>query len=118
WSRAWVPQNRSQTGYSWGQVLRFHWVETVTGALMVAGIALGGVSLWLVPIAVSLVMAAPLSMLSGMRVSDQAFRLLRLDSPQDLREPRVVARARSERARIKSMVLAPEETQIAAIAAE
>ncbi|PJI84262.1 membrane glycosyltransferase [Yoonia maricola] len=118
WSRAWVPQNRSRTGYSWAEVFRFHIVETVTGTAMVAGIVLGGVSLWLAPIAFSLVLAAPLSKLSGMRVSDLAYRVLRLDSPQNLREPRVVRRARDERARLKAMVLGADHGDVSAIAAE
>ena len=118
WSRSWVPQNRSHNGYTWMQVIRFHSVETFTGLTLVAGIALGGVSLWLVPIAFSLALAAPLSMLSGIRISDQAVRFFRLDSPQNLREPRVVRRARTERARLKAMVLAPEHPELPAIAAE
>ncbi|MEP3297421.1 MAG: glucans biosynthesis glucosyltransferase MdoH [Pseudoruegeria sp.] len=117
-SRSWVPQNRTSTGYSWAQVFRFHIVETFTGLTMVAGVVLGGVSLWLIPIAFSLVLAAPLSMLSGIRISEQAIRFLRLDSPQNLREPRVVRRARSERARLKSMVLDGDQTESIAIAAE
>ncbi|MEO0343600.1 MAG: glucans biosynthesis glucosyltransferase MdoH [Pseudomonadota bacterium] len=118
WSRSWVPQNRTRTEYSWRQVFRFHIVETAIGVTMIAGIVLGGVSLWLVPIAVSLVLAAPLSMLSGVRIADQAFRAFRLDSPQNLREPRVVRLARDERARLKALVLAPEQPDIIAIAAE
>ncbi len=118
WSRSWVPQNRAGAGYGWGEVFRFHIVETLTGLAMVIGIVLGGVSLWLAPIALSLALAAPLSKLSGIRISDQAFRLLRLDSPQNLREPRVARRARSERARIKAMVLAPAQPDPIAIAAE
>ncbi|MEM6311009.1 MAG: glucans biosynthesis glucosyltransferase MdoH [Pseudomonadota bacterium] len=118
WSRAWVPQNRSGAGYSWAEVFRFHSVETITGLGMVAGIVLGGVSLWLAPIAFSLVLAVPLSKLSGMRISDRSFRLFRLDAPQNLREPRVARRARQERARIKALVLAPEQADPLAIAAE
>ena len=118
WSKSWIPQNRSREGYSWAEIFRFHVVETVTGIVMVGGIAQGGVSLWLIPIAFSLVLAVPLSMLSGVRISDQAFRLLRLDSPQNLREPRVSRRARSERARIKAIVLAPEQIDAVGIAAQ
>ncbi|MEL6683239.1 MAG: glucans biosynthesis glucosyltransferase MdoH [Pseudomonadota bacterium] len=118
WSRSWVPQNRSGVGYSWGQIFRFHIVETVTGIIMVSGILTGEMSLWLAPIAFSLVLAVPLSKLSGVRISDQAFRLLRLDAPQDLREPRVARRARQERARIKELLHAQEQPDTLAIAAE
>ncbi len=116
WSRSWVPQNRSHRGYTWPQVIRFHSVETMTGLTLMGSIVLGGLSLWLLPIAFSLVLAAPLSMLSGVRISDHAFRLLRLDSPQNLREPRVVQLARTERARLKTMVL--EQDYATVLAAE
>lgn len=117
WSRSWSPQNRTGAGYTWGEIFRFHMIETLTGLAMAAAIVLGGVSIWLLPIAFSLVVAAPLSMLSGIRISGHAFRMFRLDSPQNLREPRVVRRARSERARIKAIVLAPANSAIG-IAAE
>ncbi len=117
WSRSWVPQNRTGSGYTWGQVIRFHRIETLTGLAMTTAIVMGAVSVWLSPVAFSLVVAVPLSMLSGVRISDLGIRLLRLDSPQNLREPRVVRRARAERARFKDIVRAPASPVIA-IAAE
>lgn len=100
---SWAPQNRQITGYTWRQTLRFHWVETTIGVAMVAGIATGSVSLWLIPIAISLTIASPLSMLSGAKISNRA---LRLNSPQCLREPRVVRLARAERAWMKDVLTA------------
>ncbi|MEL6734999.1 MAG: glucans biosynthesis glucosyltransferase MdoH [Pseudomonadota bacterium] len=59
----WAPQNRNGTRAGLFTLLRFHWVETVAGALRSLGIGLGVISLWLVPIAFSLVLAAPVAML-------------------------------------------------------
>jgi len=112
-SKGWVPQNRRGSHYTWRQTLRFHWVETCVGMAMIAGIGAGVVSLWLLPIALSLALASPLSILSGVRVSERSLRPLRLDSPQSLREPRIVRRARIERARMKDM-LTSEPVAIAA----
>lgn len=117
-SKAWMPQNRSARDYSWRETLRFHRVETVTGLAMTAGILAGVVSLWLLPIALSLALAAPLSILSGIKVSNRALRPIRLDSPQSLREPRVVRRARAERASMKETLLSTKRPDLPAIAAE
>lgn len=116
-SKTWVPQNRQTRGYSWSAALRFHWIETATGFVMVAGIFYGTVSLWLSPIALSLALAVPLTKLSAVRVSDRALKLFRLDSPQTLREPRIVSSARAERAWMKQ-VLTNQPSKPDAIAAE
>ncbi len=118
-SRGWAPQDRGVVGCSWAQVFRFHIVETVTGITMMVGLALGAVSPWLLPIAISLTLAVPLSKLSGMRIADKALRVLRIDSPQDLREPRIVRQARDARARMRRLVLTPQTfPEVTAIAAE
>jgi len=114
-SMSWSPQNRQTKGYTWGQTLRFHWIETVIGVAMLAGIGIGAVSIWLVPIAISLTIASPLSMLSGAKVKN---RLLQLNSPQCLREPRVVRRARAERAWMTEVLTAASTSGGPAIAAE
>jgi len=114
-SMSWAPQNRQNIGYSWGQTIRFHWVETVIGIAMLAGIGLGAVSIWLIPIAISLTLASPLSKLSGAKIRN---RLLRLNSPQCLREPRVVRRARAERVWMTEVLSAANTSGGPAIAAE
>ncbi|MCK0150349.1 glucans biosynthesis glucosyltransferase MdoH [Marivita sp. S6314] len=116
-SGTWVPQNRNSGGYSWLQTLRFHWLETLCGITMTAGIAMGAVSLWLVPIAVSLILAVPLSKLSAVRIGARVPQPFRLDTPQSLREPRVVRSARAERAWMKDVVTRRADDS-AAIAAE
>ena len=103
-SGSWSPQNREGENYTWTQTLRFHWIETLCGFAMTAGILSGSISLWLCPIAFSLTLAVPLSKLSGVRISTGLPRPFRLDSPQSLREPRVVRNARAERAWMKDLL--------------
>lgn len=101
----WAPQDRSGAGYPLGTLIRFHWLETVIGALLSVGLVSGLVSLWLLPIAISLLMAVPLSSLSAMKISIRAPRGLRMDSPNTLREPGIVTRARTARASLKAQLL-------------
>ena len=68
---------------------------------MTTGIILGGLSLWLLPIALSLLGAVILSKLSGVKVAGRGSRPLRLDSPNSLIEPEIFRLARSERVAIK-----------------
>ncbi|CRK75202.1 MULTISPECIES: hypothetical protein [Nereida] len=63
-SNGWSPQRRNVVGYTWPEMLRFHQIETLVGVLMTTGIILGGLSLWLLLIALSLVGAVILSKLS------------------------------------------------------
>ncbi|MEM8592495.1 MAG: glucans biosynthesis glucosyltransferase MdoH [Pseudomonadota bacterium] len=110
---AWTPQNRSAAGYSWAQVFRFHLVELVLGALLTWGILSTVISLWLVPIAISLILAPALSKLSGWQVSNRRLGFARLDAPHDLREPRIVTRAKTQRAWMAAR-LDQEELPVAA----
>ena len=87
----WSPQARKGGDYGLTTVAKFHALETVSGALLALGMAAGMVSLWLLPIAVSLVAAVPLSMLSGWRVA----RLLA--TPDVIAPPPIVRRARRDR---------------------
>ena len=96
----WVPPARGATGYPLRTVLAFHWVETLLGALLWAGLATGLVSWWLIPIAASLLLAVPLSLLSAYPLARVDLSGLRLDSPLTLREPAIVTRARRARAHI------------------
>ena len=64
--KGWMPQTRAGGRYGWRVTLQFHILETLSGFLLVAGIAVGMVSVWLLPIGLSLGFAVPLSRLSGM----------------------------------------------------
>ncbi|MFL4468543.1 glucans biosynthesis glucosyltransferase MdoH [Tateyamaria armeniaca] len=98
----WNPQRRDARAYPLATLFKFHWVETVIGALLLAGLAAGLVSWWLIPIMVSLVLAVPLSALSA-----TSSAMLRLDNPLTLREPTIVARARDARADIRAQIETP-----------
>jgi membrane glycosyltransferase len=103
----WVPQQRQATAYPLWVMVKFHWVETVIGLLLLAGLGAGLVSVWLMPIMASLVLAVPLSALSAVNLKTGAPAALRLDNPLTLREPTIVARARTARAALRSRIEAP-----------
>ncbi|MEM6498798.1 MAG: glucans biosynthesis glucosyltransferase MdoH, partial [Pseudomonadota bacterium] len=103
-SVAWAPQNRGGDGYGWRQTLRFHWVETCFGVFLLCSIFFANVSALILPIALSLAMAVPLSKLSAVRVHNLGPRVLRLDTPHTLKEPQIISSARHERASMKSLL--------------
>lgn len=104
-SDPWSPQKRDASGYPLLTLIKFHWLETVLGLLLLTGLAAGLISIWLVPIMFSLVLAVPLSALSALNIARYAPPVLRMDSPNTLREPAIVARARRARAVIKGQIL-------------
>ena len=106
----WTPQRRDVQGFRLGTVVRFHWVETCLGIALLVGLATGLVSLWLLPIMISLLLAIPLSMLSSFNLARRAPAGLRLDSPNTLREPAIVTRARLERDRMRAVLDGTVET--------
>ncbi|MEM7717571.1 MAG: glucans biosynthesis glucosyltransferase MdoH [Pseudomonadota bacterium] len=111
---SWTAQNRGGAGYSWGATFRFHVVETVLGLGLLAGILAGNFPLLILPIAFSLAAAVPLSKLSSVPVANSGPRVLRLDTPHTLREPRIITSARTEREWVKSILTDPRPGSIAA----
>ncbi|MEW9919567.1 glucans biosynthesis glucosyltransferase MdoH [Marimonas sp. MJW-29] len=101
-SEAWAPQRRDVQRYPLMTLVKFHWLETAIGIVLTLGLVSGLVSLWLIPIAASLLLAVPLSALSGVNLARGAPRSLALHSPYTLREPAIVARARTARAEIRA----------------
>ncbi|WP_299283654.1 glucans biosynthesis glucosyltransferase MdoH [uncultured Tateyamaria sp.] len=97
----WQPQQRGGRAYPLRTLLAFHWVETVVGLLLLAGLIAGLVSWWLVPIMASLVLAVPLSALSARSVAGLPWRL---DNPLTLREPTIVGNARAARADMRARI--------------
>ncbi|MGJ5618453.1 glucans biosynthesis glucosyltransferase MdoH [Sulfitobacter sp. MF3-043] len=108
-SELWSPQRRDARGHPWAMLIKFHWVETVFGLLLLAGLMAGLISFWLVPIVFSLVLSVPLSALSALNIAGRAPEGLRLDSPHTLREPGIVTRARAERALLKGQLTAADK---------
>jgi membrane glycosyltransferase len=98
---SWAPQRREARRIPVAALLRFHWIETVLGLLLVAGLWGGVVSLWLLPIAFSLALAVPLSMLSACDISRVRLRFGRLETPQSLFVPPIWARAQEARAEVQ-----------------
>lgn len=92
----WSPQARKGGDYSPGTVIRFHALETVSGALLAVGMGAGAVSLWLLPITLSLVAAVPLSMLSGRRVGAL------MATPEMIDPPAILQRAWHHRAMFRA----------------
>ncbi len=105
-SEPWSPQSRRAQHYPLLTLLKFHWVETMMGAVLMIGLGAGLISLWLIPIALSLVLAVPLSALSALNLARIAPKSLAMNSPYTLREPPIVARARRARAQVKAHLVA------------
>ena len=106
----WEPQQRQEGSYSWMTLAKFHALETVTGLMLSLGMIMGLVSLWMLPIAISLTLAVPLSAMSGLIMGR-----LWLTTPQEQRPPRVIPLAEKKREGVARVLNAAEDsTQIAA----
>lgn len=104
-SEPWAPQARDAQHFPLLILLKFHWIETVLGLVLITGLTAGLISLWLLPIALSLVLAVPLSALSALNLVDRAPKSLAMNSPYTLREPGIVTRAKKARADIKAQLM-------------
>ena len=92
----WAPQARVAGPQPWGELLRFHGIETALGVTLLTRMASGFVSVWLLPIMASLLLAVPLSRLSGRPMPGT------LATPQEVRAPLVAKRAAIWRAELKA----------------
>ena len=110
----WNPQRRDGASYGLWTLLRFHWLETILGAVISAGLVSGLVPIWLLPIAASLLLAVPLSALSAWRIGSRAPKSAQLMPPETLRAPPIVQMAQAERARLKSQIDAEQPLAIPA----
>jgi len=99
----WRPQARRGSVYGYGTLLKFHALETVIGVLLTLGMAYGLISLWLLPIAVSLVLAVPLSRLSGFNLAKHPRLAPIRGTAEVFNAPQIIQRAKSERARLRSV---------------
>lgn len=100
----WAPQRRDAQAYPLRTLFAFHWMETLLGALLVVGLSAGLISLWLLPIVFSLVMAVPLSALSSVHLGQRTPAPLRMESPNSLREPAILIRAKRERDALQTLL--------------
>ena len=97
--RGWSPQARAGGQYGLATLLSCHALETLSGLALWGGIATGLVSLWLVPIALSLVLAVPLSALSGRRAGKSQTGWMA--TPVVYSEPKITRAAHRYRAQLK-----------------
>ncbi|SEW42297.1 membrane glycosyltransferase [Cognatiyoonia koreensis] len=102
WRETWVPQNRRGGTYSFLTMLKFHIVETAIGILLIAGMSQGIVTLWLIPIALSLAFAVPLSALSGVKLDSRRWSANQLGTPEIINAPSIIKDAMAERKRFAS----------------
>ncbi|MDW3224746.1 MAG: glucans biosynthesis glucosyltransferase MdoH [Paracoccaceae bacterium] len=105
-SDTWVAQSRHAQAYPLGTLVRFHWMETLLGLMLLIGLSAGLVSLWLIPIVFSLCLAVPLSALSAVALPRSLPSGLKMQSPNTIREPGIVSRARIERLRLQALLSA------------
>jgi membrane glycosyltransferase len=106
----WTPQQRRGGRYSLGVMLKFHAVETVMGGLMIAGMVEGLVTLWLLPIAVSLAGAVVLSALSGLHLGAKGWSGRQMGTPEHLNAPSIIRQAMVERERFAVVLAKPKAT--------
>lgn len=103
--QGWNAQRRDASRDSFGSLLRIHAVETVLGLGLLYGVALGAITLWLTPVVVGLVLAAPLSSLLARRPATFFDRLGLLIAPEQRVTPQI-----AELAGTFHRQLAPSET--------
>lgn len=106
----WTPQQRRGGHYSFGVMLKFHAVETVMGILLITGMVQGLVTLWLLPITVSLAGSVLLSMLSGVNLGANGWSGRQMGTPEHLNAPSIIRTAMAERARFAEVLASPQGT--------
>ncbi|WP_425045664.1 glucans biosynthesis glucosyltransferase MdoH [Primorskyibacter sp. S87] len=95
--KGWAPQMREGGRYGLRTLAVAHMLETVSGWALMAGILSGLVSAWLLPIAVSLALAIPLSALSGHTPARRW-----MATRNEMREPPITRAARHYRDELRN----------------
>jgi len=108
--QAWNPQARQGGKYSVATLIKFHMIETVTGTALFAGMIANLVSLWLLPIAISLAGAVLFSALSGVNLTRKNWSSKQLGTPDELSAPPVIVLAEQYRGKISKALEAAEGT--------
>lgn len=107
----WSPQNRTSGSLSIAMLLRFHLVETTTGLLLVCGIAAGVISLWLLPIALSLALSVPVSKIFSMPIVENSVFAPLMNTEEQIR-PVPIIQAYAVRSQGNPHSLMPEPVKI------
>jgi membrane glycosyltransferase len=110
----WAPQTRGGSHHTVRELAKFHSVESLLGLAIVTGIALSVVTVWLLPVGLSLLLAIPLSALSERSVANMALKALRLSTPESLTPPAIVQSAVEARARYADLLAHSASISLAA----
>lgn len=110
----WAPQSRTGSRHTLRALMFFHCVETTLGAAILIGIATGAVTLWLLPVGLSLFLSVPLSALSASSVATARIAALRLATPESLTPPAIVRRATEAQSRFADLLAHPPSLSLAA----
>lgn len=105
----WTPQQRRGGSYPVAIIAKFHFVETLMGGLLLFGMSQGLVSLWLLPIGISLASAIILSSLSGVNLGASHWSSRQMGTPEHLNAPAIIRSAMAERARFAGVLASPVE---------
>jgi len=100
----WEPQKRRGGKYSVGTLIKFHIVEQIFGFALLLGMVAGIVSLWLLPIAISLSGAVMLSGISGVNLVRKNWSRWHLGTPDEVKIPRVIALSRRYRDEMRGVL--------------
>ena len=110
----WAPQSRGGSQHSLRTLMTFHAIETLLGGAILIGIATSAVTLWLLPVGLSLILAVPLSALSASPVAASRFAALRLSTSESLSPPAIVGLATKARARFADQLAHSASLSLAA----
>jgi membrane glycosyltransferase len=100
YSENWDPQKRNGGEYPLPTLIKFHFVELVFGFALLIGMTNELVSLWLLPIAISLAGSVVLSGISGINLTHLKWGRKQLGTPIEIRVPRVIQSSRQYRTEI------------------
>jgi len=110
----WEPQKRRGGEYTVGTLIKFHIVEQIFGFALLLGMVAGIVSLWLLPIAISLSGAVMLSGISGVNLVRKNWSRWHLGTPDEVKIPRVIALSRQYRNEMRGVLEVLPSDHIAA----
>ena len=100
----WAPQSRGGAHHTLRTLAKFHAIETVLGAAILVGIVTSAVTVWLLPVGLSLICAVPLSAFSERSVAAARVSALRFATPESVSPPAIVQTALAARARYADML--------------
>ena len=103
----WRPQTREGGQYGLWTVAKFHALETVIGIALGVGMVQGIVTLWLLPIAISLAFAMPLSRLSGAKLTRLSWTRKTLATEEFFNVPPIIRTAKAHRSALREALSKP-----------